>query len=343
MLAAAKSLFRALLPATVLAAALAWAPVVAAPLRADFLTSFGSGPNQFTMTFAPIGNPGNAPDTTGSPNPAGSVGYHYNMGKYEVSRDMVSKANAAGNLGITMQDMTGYGGNGVNRPATGVSWNEAARFVNWLNTSQGYSAAYKFATQPGQAGYNSNDNIQLWLSSDIGYNPANLFRNTQARYFLPSMDEWYKAAYYDPNANGGAGGYRGFPTGSSSPPTAVIGGTAAGTAVYNQTNPQGPADITNAGGLSSYGVMGMGGNAYELIETESDLLNNNSSSRRVFRGGDWVGSIHGLSRLNRFEDVPTASNYSVGFRVASVPEPSSAALLLSLSAVGLCHRRKRLS
>jgi sulfatase modifying factor 1 len=163
--------------------------------QAAIIESFGSGANQFNMTFVPIGNPGNAADTTGSPNPAGSVGYHYRMGKYEVSRDMIIRANAEGNLGITLQDMTNFGGNGANRPATGVSWNEAARYVNWLNTSQGYSPAYKFAVQPGQGGYNSNAQIQLWQISDQGYNVANRFRNSQARYFLPSMDEWYKAAY----------------------------------------------------------------------------------------------------------------------------------------------------
>jgi hypothetical protein len=74
--------------------------------HADIVESFGSGANAFTMTFVPIGNPGNAVDTTGNPNPAGSVGYHYNMGKYEVSRDMIIRANVVGNLGITLHDMT---------------------------------------------------------------------------------------------------------------------------------------------------------------------------------------------------------------------------------------------
>ena len=40
-----------------------------------------------------IGNPNNAADTTGNPNPVGSVSYMYNLGKYEVSRDMITKAN----------------------------------------------------------------------------------------------------------------------------------------------------------------------------------------------------------------------------------------------------------
>lgn len=52
--------------------------------------SFGSGANAFTMDFVTIGNPNNAADTTWSPNPAGSVAYTYNLGKYEVSRDMIT-------------------------------------------------------------------------------------------------------------------------------------------------------------------------------------------------------------------------------------------------------------
>jgi hypothetical protein len=132
--------------------------------------SFGSGANQFTMDFVEIGNPGNAADTTGRPNPVGSVAYTYNLGKYEVSRDMITKANSAGSLGITMYDLTGYGGNGVNRPATGISWYEAAKYVNWLNTSTGGTAAYKFV----------GGTLTLWSSTDAGYNANNLFRNSLA-------------------------------------------------------------------------------------------------------------------------------------------------------------------
>jgi len=69
--------------------------------RAD---TFGTGGNSFTVDFTTIGNPGNAPDTTGDPNPAGSVGYTYRIGTYEVSRDMVTKANAATPLLIPLAD-----------------------------------------------------------------------------------------------------------------------------------------------------------------------------------------------------------------------------------------------
>src|SRR5262245_5968422 len=105
--------------------------------------TFGAGDNQFTINFVTIGNPNNPPDRTGSPNPAGSVNYVYNLGKYEISRDIITRASAEGNLGLTLFEYNFTGGPRPEMPAI-VSWNEAARFVNWLNTSQGYDAAYKF-------------------------------------------------------------------------------------------------------------------------------------------------------------------------------------------------------
>jgi formylglycine-generating enzyme required for sulfatase activity len=233
------------------------------------------------------------------------------------------------------------GGPRPDMPATGVSWNEAARFVNWLNTSQGFQPAYKFALQPGVVGYIANENILLWQSGDPGYNAANPFRNSLAQYFLPSVDEWYKSAYYDPNANGGAGGYWNYPTGSDTAPKAVSGGTAAGTAVfYLMSFGQGPADMDNAGGLSPYGVMGLGGNALEWEETEYDLVNDNGSSFRGLRGGYWDSILsQTLAASLRDSGVPTSGDYVMGFRVASIPEPSTGLLGL-LAGVGLLLRRR---
>ena len=288
--------------------------------------SFGSGANQFTMDFVTIGNPGNAADTTGAPNPAGSVAYTYNLGKYEVSRDQVDKANALGSLGITMYDLTGYGGNGVNRPATGVSWYEVAKYVNWLNTSTGGTAAYKF---------DGSGDFQLWSAGDAGYNANNMFRNSLAKFVIASRDEWYKAAYGNPN-----GTWNNYPTGGDSAPTAVVGGTAANTAVYLQSVSQGPADISNAGGLSAYGTMGQGGNVWEWNETAYDGINNTAGEYRDLRGGSW-------DRLSNFLEAseyglinPLDENINFGFRVANVPEPSLLSLL-ALGGVVVALRRRR--
>jgi hypothetical protein len=302
--------------------------------------TFGTGLNSFDIEFVNIGDPGNAADTASdpnppAPNPAGSVDYAYRMGKFEISEDMIDKANAEGGLGITKDTL------GVDKPATSVTWNEAARFVNWLNTSSGSTPAYNFALQPGDVGYSANADIELWDSGDAGYNPNNLYRNSKARYFVPSVDEWYKAAYYDPSANGGSGGYWNYPTGSDSAPTDVGSGTAAGTAVYNGQS--GPADITLAGGLSPYGTMGQGGNVWEWEETDLDLVNDSSSSPRGFRGGDWLIDSSILLSSTRNWGVfpnPSSQNFNLGFRVASVPEPSTLLLAALGLAAGLLARRR---
>ena len=288
--------------------------------------SFGTGANAFTMEFVTIGNPGNAADTTGSPNPAGAVSYTYNIGKYEVSRDMINKANTAGSLGITMADMISYGGPGVNRPATGVSWYEAAKYVNWLNTSTGGTAAYKF---------DGSGNFQLWSAGDAGYNANNMFRNILAKYVIASRDEWYKAAYGNLN-----GTWNNYTTGSDSAPTAVASGTAANTAVYGQSVSTGPADITNAGGLSPYGTMGQGGNVWEWNETAFDGSNNTAGELREVRGGSWFLNSFNFVASYR-ESLDPLSNPNRGFRVASVPEPSALSLLaIGLGGLALVRRRK---
>jgi hypothetical protein len=302
---------------------------------AVYADSFGSGSNSFDIEFVRIGNPGNAADTTGSPNPVGSVAYPYRMGKFEISEQMIQKANVLGKLGITKDTR------GVNKPATSVSWNEAARFVNWLNTSSGSAPAYKFTTQPGEIGYNENADIELWDCNDAGYNPHNLYRNRLARYFLPSVDEWYKAAYYDP----GAGVYYDYPTGSNSVPDGIdFAGDTTFDAVFfdadHSFGPQ-PHDITDVGLLSPFGTAGQGGNAWEFGETELDLVNDSSSYPRVTRGGGFIGSdSHGLLSSVRDGKFPSVWNLDVGFRVASIPEPSTA-LLGTLATVGLWLRRKR--
>jgi hypothetical protein len=290
----------------------------------SLLETFGSGANAFTMDFVTIGNPNNVADTTGSPNPAGSVAYIYNLAKYEVSRDQITKANSAGSLGITLLDMSGYGGNGVNKPATGVSLYEAAKYVNWLNTSTGGTAAYKF---------DGNGTFQLWSSTDAGYNANNLFRNSLAKFVIASSNEWYKGAYGNPD-----GSWSNFPNGSDIPTTAVAGGTAANTAVYNGQS--GPADITNAGGLSAYGTMGQGGNVWEWNETAYDGINNTAGENRELRGGSWSGGGSGLNASVRNNYDPSVESVYYGFRVASVPEPSTGLLVL-LGLSGLILKRRK--
>jgi formylglycine-generating enzyme required for sulfatase activity len=230
-------------------------------------------------------------------------------------------------------------------PATGISWNEAARFVNWLNTEKGFAPAYKFTSN----GF--NDNIVLWdqTADPLDFDASNRYRSKRANFFLPSTHEWYKAAYYDPNKSGGAG-YWDYATGSDSAPTQTDGSTAQGEAVYNRSNAQGPADVTNAGGLSPYGVMGLNGNVWEWEESSVDLLNNNVSSSRGLRGGGYGSVASALISSSRGGDSPGDQVSSIpdyGFRVVSynsdavVPEPSMMVIGTLFGLGGLAAKRRR--
>jgi len=312
--------------------------------------TFGSGANTFTIDFVTVGNPGNAADTTGDPNPVGSVAYTYNLGKFEISRDQIEKANALWGLQIQMLDSLLEGGNRPDQPAIGITWNQAARFVNALNTSKGYHAAYNFTTS------GPNDNISLWSVEDSAQNGTNRFRQKDAYYFLPSVDEWYKGAYYDPNKGGeGVGGYWKYPTGSDTPPTPVSGGTDPNTAVYNQffdNQYRDPADVNNAGGLSPYGTMAQGGNVQEWNESAFSGAYDSATAPREIRGGAWhfgfawdtggliASTREGLDPDLRFSDD---TYYRLGFRVASIPEPSSAFLILLAGGALMLKRLARRS
>ena len=315
------------------------------------IVTFGSGTNEFNMEFVTVGNPGNAADTLLGYTPSGRVDYTYAIGKFEVSADMINKFNASQYFKITKGNWSS-----VHMPASGVSWNEAARFVNWLNSSTGHPEAYKYTFANGPI---VNADITTWAVTDPGYDPNNPYRNKLAKYFLPSNDEWFKAAYYDPTLNGGTGGYWDQGTGSNTPPTAVLSGTLPNTAVYGQSmeTGQGPAEVTQAGGLSAYGVMGFVGNVHEWTETSNDRTNSNGSLVRLQRGGSWFNGTLNRGTFSHME--PNNKTFKeTGFRVAmlspsgdgggggggggggEVPEPTSMAIF-GLGALGMAYRARR--
>lgn len=283
--------------------------------------TFGSGPNAFDIDFVNIGNAGNSADTT----TYGAVPYEYRMGTHEITQDAINKATASGMADVTAGAWTG------SQPAAFVTWYEAAAFVNWLNTSTGNQAAYDL-TFSGSWSMNLWSSGQAWTAGG-----ENRYRHKDAFYFLPSENEWYKAAYYNP----GGSNYFLYPTASSSVPTAVAGGTGAGTAVYDSAAFV-PAAATNAGGLSPYLTMGQGGNVWEWTESAWDGMNNSSSETRAARGGDWDNFEEILRSSTRENLDPATEVNNIGFRVASIPEPSTyALLLLGAGAVHLWKRRKR--
>jgi len=289
--------------------------------------TFGTSGNEFTIDFVDIGNTNHLPDYTAY---GGAVPYPYRLAKYEISQNAIEKATASGVLNLTAGAWTG------SQPAANISWYEAAAFVNWMNTSTGKTAAYDLSWSGTAWSMNLWSSAQAWTAGG-----ENLYRNKDACYFLPSENEWYKAAYYNPaGAN-----YFEYPTGSNSPPTAVASGTEARTAVYGQPSAQEPASVTNAGGLSPYGTMSQGGNVWEWNESAYARPNDSSSEDRALRGGFWDNTELALRSSYRTYFDPLGEDIYIGFRVASVdvvPEPSTCALLALGAGVLIWARRRQL-
>lgn len=290
------------------------------------------------MDFVLIGNPGNLADTT----TYGAVGYEYRIGTYAVSANQWNTARADD---INIGSLYTVGGRGSgNQPASSSAsnqgWDNAARFANWLTTGSANLGYYSTGTT-----YTASPTHGLTHQQYADLNGTT--------YFVPTENEWYKAAYYDPNKPGGAG-YYSWATGSNTKPTPVVSGTSANTAVFSDTtlfplvNPTGPAFIDQSGGLSPYGTMGQGGNTFEFNEgdwTPSSL----STANRGRRGGYWgeSGFMQNTNRGGMNVLTPTSSASQTerqGFRVtqiAPVPEPGTVTMLIVAAAGLLVFTRRR--
>lgn len=259
----------------------------AAGVMAD---TFGTGANEFELTFQGI--------SSGS-NPSsgyGQVGYNYDIGTHEVTADQWSKYISTTSAANGTAPSTS-GAQAVNN----ASWNEAAQFVNWLNTSSGHQAAYSF---------DGSGNMSLWGASDKSATSA--FRHKNAVYVLPSEDEWVKAAYWN---------------GSSLQTYSTTGDTLAGMDV-NYNAPAGAVRNVGIGSEEINGTFDMMGNVWEWNESAYAAPDDSVSESRVYRGGSFFTTEEFLRSSERnFGDFPTGEGPNVGFRVAAIPEPASIALI----------------
>lgn len=289
----------------------------------------------------PVGNPGNAADTaihSGNPAGQGSVGYNYNIGKYEVTAGQytafLNRVAATDTYGLynTSMSRTDYGSGitrsgasgsytysvnaaFVNRPVNFVSWGDSARFANWLHNGQPTGAQDLSTTEDGAYYLNGATSGAALLAVN---------RESDWRWAITSEDEWYKAAYYNPAASN----YYDYPTSSYSVPGQDLSDVSGNNAnYYGESYPiQSPYYTTVIGEFqnsdSPYGTFDQGGNVWEWNEA---LL---FASARGLRGGAFNQNDDYLYALSRYYLYPTDEYaYFLGFRVSELPEPTSMALL----------------
>ena len=201
-----------------------------------------------------VDDPGNAPDTNG----LGTVGRPYLVSRYEVTNDeycaflnlteagrrnrhgvadgpdrpadlssptecdrgIIRSVDADGRCSYTVAPYMG------DKPVVNLRWCDAARLANWLHNGATDGAD----TETGA----------YQLPGDMGDESAALSPAPDARVWIPSVDEWYKAAFAK-YKGGKCLGYWKYPTGSDAKPRAAAAddygvGEAVGSAPSNFAN-----------------------------------------------------------------------------------------------------------
>jgi formylglycine-generating enzyme required for sulfatase activity len=266
-----------------------------------------------------VGNAGNVADSTNF----GAVPYEYSIGKNEVTMsqyttflnavaatDTFSLFNASMETDNTFGgiDQSGTSGSFTysvigtgTRPVTFVSWFDAARFCNWLHNGRPSGAQTAVTTENGAYPLNGATSGGLTIT-----------RNPGAKYWIPSEDEWYKAAYHQPSGQGGPGdNYWLYPTGSDTAPTAEAPPGGANSANFDLAVRALTAVGAYTGSASFYGTFDQGGNVFEWNDAVI------GGTFRGLRGGSWVNFDEFLRSSNRISYNPDFEDSIIGFRVAS--------------------------
>jgi formylglycine-generating enzyme required for sulfatase activity len=188
-------------------------------------------------------------------------------------------------------------------------------------------------------------------------NGTNETRNPSATYFIPSANEWYKAAYH--KNDGVTAHYWNYPTSSDAAPFSdqppgsgapiqsntanffkddgVANGYDDGYAVTGTTIIDAQTYLTDVGAytasVSPYGTFDQGGNVSEWAEAVQ-------SQSRSLHGGSWLSPSVSLYGGRPGFQRPRFEHHALGFRVASIPEPCSL-WMAALGLIGLMMRRGR--
>jgi len=297
--------------------------------------SWAQGP-LVTIETVTVGDSGNAPQNTFDGR--GAVGYPYQIGKFEVTVEQyasflnsvatVTTNNYLLNLwNPQMGDKPWYAGVGrsgngtasdpyiysvignASFPIDNVSWFDAARFCNWLHNG----AVNGASTETGA--YTLN-----------GATDGVIDKNTNAKWWIPSFNEWWKAAYYKGGSTNA--GYWTYPTQSDARPGNLIdGGTNqanyAKDLIYSVTQTTGYSPLQDY--RTAVGTFSNSPSAYGTFDQAGNILEWNDQTFQGYVtalvGGNWnsaEGELSGTTSAGTWDRGREWPGW--GFRVAGVPD-----------------------
>ena len=341
-------------------------------LMVVLLASRGAVATPIVYDLVTVGNPGNSNDPAtgygGVPYAYQIGSYHVTIGQYTAFLNAVAQTDTHGLYNSAMDTdfnvagiarsgaSGGYtyavknnGGDSGNRPISYVDWFSAARFSNWI--ANGQPTGLQTGTTTENGAYALNGATSGTAPAANAINP-----NTSAAplFSLPTENEWYKAAYYDPTLTGGSGGYYLYATRSNTAPgNDAANPTAANQANYvnadgkyavTQSTTLSPSQnyLTDVGAFTAsasyYGTFDQTGNVYQWND-----LSGAAGTTRGLRGGAWNLAATLVSATSRLGAVSASTaNYDTGFRLVSpVPEPAGWLLTLAGLAGGVAWLRRR--
>lgn len=298
-----------------------------------------------TIEWVTVGDPGNASNSG-----YGTVNETFQIMKFEFTNQQytdflnsVAQSDPYGLYNTNMYTEPGHNRGGItrsgesgsyiytvnpsdmgNKPVNWVSWWDAARVANWLMNG----ATSSSSTETG---------AYTLGGATSGSAPA---VNPGATFFIPTEAQWYKAAYYKGGSTNA--GYWQYATQSNDQPGQVTAdgqGNGSAGSIGNYANYNNQADwnsqngnvtsVGTNGGPSAYGAFDMSGNIYEWNDGTGGV-----GKTPGIRGGGWSTNHNDLSLGNAAVPQTSNENNLNGFRLATVPEPSTYAMALAGMAGG---------
>jgi formylglycine-generating enzyme required for sulfatase activity len=314
------------------------------------------------IDFVTIGSPGNPAYQSSNPNDLvngrGSVDYSYRIGRDEVPTSLWVQffndafdrpasdsipfisfpgSNFWGASAVTPNNPGGHrwavpSGNEM-IPVGDISWRTAAVFCNWLSNGQGTSRSAFLSGAYDTSTFNSINGV---FTDQVAHSPG-------AQYWIPTWDEWLKAAHWSPS-NPSNGGWYNYSNGSDSPYIYGPPGQGQANAGFSTPNPFSIPLGSYPTVQSPWGLLDVAGGTQEWTESVDTL--SGGIRYRIFDGSFWNEDsfqANGLDQIRNFgAEFPWVDTYNFGLRVASViPAPPSCVVGIGVLSVLIARRRTR--